>query len=499
VTPPAAIESLRLAKNTSDEVTLTWTAPGDDGSNGQAAIYDLRFADRVIVEAGWDSATIVPSPPTPKRAGQPESFSMEALAPGLRYFALKTADESQNWSELSNVIAATVLGDSPPAAIGDLEIVTETRSSVSLRWTATGRDGSIGTASAYDLRHSLEAITDENWGSASRVDSVPQPQSAGAEESFTVTGLEPGLTYFFAIRAIDDTPLESTLSNVVSTTTRTRLRLTTSSRPPGAGYPHWSPDGTEILFSADWAADRRPQIYLIGSDGEGLSRLTNLEEGAEHPKWSSDGKRLAFISRRPDGAFTSRELSVMEPRVGAAPVVIASHGRPTAVTALAWSPDGTKIAYALRLTEFGQVPIRCEMYVVSSTGGTPTLLLEAGWNLWVMDWSPDGSTIAYTSRESGNYDIWTMPSSGGARTQVTTDPADNFGPAWSPDGTRIAFSSRRAGAFDLWMISAVGGEPTQLTFDIGSEAVPAWSPDGQQLVYAASEANIGDIWIMPLE
>jgi len=124
VTPPAAIESLRLVSSVSDTVTLRWTAPGDDGGDGQASKYEVRYSVELISNANWDSAAVAVSPPAPKRAGQGETFGIADLAPGIWYLALKAADEVSNWSAISNVIAATVVGDVPPSAVTDLEVVS---------------------------------------------------------------------------------------------------------------------------------------------------------------------------------------------------------------------------------------------------------------------------------------------------------------------------------------------------------------------------------------
>lgn len=92
------------ANDSTNSVTLTWTAPGDDGATGQATRYDIRYSTQTITDGTWGSATVVANPPTPKVAGQQESFQVTGLQPDTTYyFALKTYDEAGNPSPLSNI------------------------------------------------------------------------------------------------------------------------------------------------------------------------------------------------------------------------------------------------------------------------------------------------------------------------------------------------------------------------------------------------------------
>jgi hypothetical protein len=87
-------------------VTLTWTAPGDDGDFGRASQYDIRYSKTYLHEENWDSATKVVAPPMPGPAGSLESFTIGGLQAGVTYyFAIRTADERPNWSGMSNVAA----------------------------------------------------------------------------------------------------------------------------------------------------------------------------------------------------------------------------------------------------------------------------------------------------------------------------------------------------------------------------------------------------------
>ncbi|MFZ1682752.1 MAG: fibronectin type III domain-containing protein [Candidatus Zixiibacteriota bacterium] len=84
-------------------VTLSWTAPGNNGMVGQATAYDIRYSTVPITDANWALATKVTSPPVPKPAGNRELLKINGLLPGITYyFALKTADSKPNWSSLSN-------------------------------------------------------------------------------------------------------------------------------------------------------------------------------------------------------------------------------------------------------------------------------------------------------------------------------------------------------------------------------------------------------------
>ncbi len=209
--------SVEAAGNAS--VTLTWTAPGDDGSTGTAAVYDIRYSTSPINEANWNSATQVTGEPAPQAAGSSESVTVTGLEWSTTYyFAIKAADEADNWSALSNVASFTTAPDEvPPSAVTDLQASTGTSSGqVVIHWTAPGDDGSDGIAAAYDIRYDTDSITSATWNSATMFTSAPEPAGAGAAESAVISGLTPGTLYYIGIITYDDANNPSGLSNVSS-------------------------------------------------------------------------------------------------------------------------------------------------------------------------------------------------------------------------------------------------------------------------------------------
>lgn len=120
--PPAAVTDLAAATGSGNgEVDLSWTASGDDDNLGTASTYDIRYVPYangpIDTEAEWNGATQVAGEPAPGPPGTPESFTVSGLTPGNSYyFALKTADEVPNWSDLSN---------SPWAEAGEVQFVKD--------------------------------------------------------------------------------------------------------------------------------------------------------------------------------------------------------------------------------------------------------------------------------------------------------------------------------------------------------------------------------------
>lgn len=102
ITPPARIADLQITAVTAESITLTWTAPGDDGDEGVADFYELRYDTApILTNQDFDDATPVDNLPAPEPAGTEQTTTVSGLEPDTPYyFAITARDESSNISEI---------------------------------------------------------------------------------------------------------------------------------------------------------------------------------------------------------------------------------------------------------------------------------------------------------------------------------------------------------------------------------------------------------------
>src|SRR3972149_2524449 len=112
-------------------------------------------------------------------------------------------------------------------------------------------------------------------------------------------------------------------------------------------------------------------------------------------------------------------------------------------------------------------------------------------------WSPDGRRIAFVHESQGSRQVWLIPRIGAAARALTALPGDNTSPTWSPDGRRIAFISTRDGSPQVFLMSTDGRGRRQVTRR-GAYRTVSWAPRGGHLAVAAARANGAalDLYVM---
>jgi Tol biopolymer transport system component len=96
-------------------------------------------------------------------------------------------------------------------------------------------------------------------------------------------------------------------------------------------------------------------------------------------------------------------------------------------------------------------------------------------------WSPDGTRIAYVSNTPGNPAIYVKDIRGGVDTRLTTDARADANPAWSADGRKLAFDREvdpQAHMYRLFIFDFDTASEHQVGSSGGtsSDREPAWSP-----------------------
>ena len=245
----------------------------------------------------------------------------------------------------------------------------------------------------------------------------------------------------------------------------------------------WAPDGKWIAFLSDRPgqisgspADKK-QIYLMAADGGEAMQLTKAEKGVNSFSWSHDARSVAFTAEDPE----PKTLKDRKERCGEYEVVHADYVMthlwtievPTDPTAALPEPNRVTEGNSFSVGQFA--------------------------------WSPDGTRIAFAAQRdpdlisSDTEDLYVVTVADRKVTKIVATPGPDSNPVWSPDGKQIAYETANSAKYYYYsnvriaVVPAEGGTPQVLTEGFDEDpGLIAWGPDG--IYFAALQKTDGHLF-----
>lgn len=272
--------------------------------------------------------------------------------------------------------------------------------------------------------------------------------------------------------------------------------------------PVWSPDGKKILFAVErsWPWEDA-QLYVMDADSGNRKSLTGSYSNYIYSdqSWSPDGGRIIYWFGK---TFSEGDIYIAN--------IDGSNrsnltNNPAFYGGIAWSPDGSKIAFIVEIENPIGSPSReagslqasqqwvtsREIHIMNSDGSNRVKVTSSFQPSWTLVWSPDGGKIIFWSEgvEGDNSEMYVMNADGSNQTNLTNNPAYDGGGVWSPDGSKIAFV-RWDGNWDIYLMNVDGSSQVNLTNNPADDSEVAWSPDGSKIAFVSNRDGNAEIYIM---
>lgn len=268
-----------------------------------------------------------------------------------------------------------------------------------------------------------------------------------------------------------------------------------------------SRDGTQVAYGWYNDATARYELRTLKLETASPSTARTLYANADviyiAPfDWSPDGKWLAVEVVRNDH---TRQFGVLATNDGTLKI-LKSPVDMRGPTKMVFSPDGTLIAYDLRVDDTSG---QRDVFVMSFDGtrdaaATPHPAFDT-----VMGWAPDGSALLFASERSGSLALWSLPMANGKPAATPALVKSDLGPE------AVGLGVTRAGGL-VYAIrtSAQSIQTAEIDFSTGkvlspptkavesylhSDSQPDWSRDGKSLVYKSERSrNLQTLSILSL-
>ena len=215
----------------------------------------------------------------------------------------------------------------------------------------------------------------------------------------------------------DFTAVEIWIMNADGSNPRVAVRNGSFNRSPS-----WGPAG-EIAFSSRLTGS--DQIYRLAAGATDPVRLTTGGAADQYPRFSPDGQRIVFQSNR----GLDFDIYVMSSDGGGITNLTQLGGDDRFPT---WTPDGSRIVW----TRFEGELNGFDLYSIAASGGTPGIVIATEFNELAPSVSPDGSSVVYQTDRSPPFGLYIAPLAGGAARALRADnPAgsgSDLGPWWGP-------------------------------------------------------------------